>query len=178
MASSGTGKAIVAIGAILGIVSVILYFISDAAGAWWQITYDPIVGNTQHYNMNVFGQFQDQESFNPDDLVLGFYGILVVILVILGSVLGFAAIAKQIKAIGLLGAVLIIGGIVLFLIALNDVEGFQDVISLMEFFSSDDYNVFFGSAQFLGDWSWSLSFGFFMAAAAGILILIGTFMLD
>ncbi|TXT53431.1 MAG: membrane protein of unknown function [Promethearchaeota archaeon] len=178
MASSGTGKFIVAIGAIIGIVSIILFFISDAAGAWWQVTRNPSIGSTQHWYMNVFGQFQDQESFDPEDLTLGFYGILVAILVILGSVLGFVAIAKQAKAIGILGAVLIIGGIVLFLISLNDVEGFQDVISVMEFFSSEDYNVFFGNAQFLGAWSWSLSFGFFMAAAAGILILIGTFMLD
>lgn len=178
MASSGTGKILIVIGGILGIMSILLYFISPSLGSWWTVVLDPIIGNDQHSYLNVFGQFQDQESFNPDDLLLGFMGILVAILVILGSILGFITLGNQSKAIGILGALLIIGGIVVFLIGLNNVEAFQDIISGLEFLSGDEYTVFFGSASFVNTWTWYLSVGFFLAAFAGILILIGTFMLD
>jgi hypothetical protein len=178
MASSGTGKALIIVGSILGILSVFLYFISEPLGSWWTVTIDPLIGSDTHNYMNIFGQFQDQESFNPEDLTLGFYGILAAVLVIVGSILGFITLGNQSKVIGILGALIIIGGIIIFLIGLNNVEGFQDIISGLEFFSDEEYNVFFGSASFINDWTWYLSAGFFFAVIAAILLLIGSFMLD
>lgn len=165
--NSGVGKLLLVLGALLGILSIILYFIEESFGAWWRIE-----GIGTSY-MSAFGTYSTGEDLL--DSILGFYGILGPILFIIGAICVFIPLIKKNKAYGFLGSFLMIGGMVIFLIGLGNIEDYESILSGIGFLTSSEYNVFFGE---FGFWSWGLSIGFFIGAIAIFFSIIGSVLYD
>jgi hypothetical protein len=166
--NSGTAKILLVIGGLLGLFSILAYFIEPTLGAWWQVD-----GPFLNSHMSAFGTYSTGDDIL--DSILGFYGILGPILFIVGSICVLIPLFKDSKAYGFLGSFLMIGGVALFLIGLGSIEDYDSILSGLSFLTGEEYIVFFGS---LDPWSWSLWIGFFMAVIAIILSIIGSVMYD
>lgn len=166
--NSAVGKVLLLLGGLLGIFSIIAYFIDESFGGWWQASW----GSLRAY-MSPFGLYSD--SADLSDSVLGIYGIAGPIIFIIGAILVFIPLFKESRAYGFLGSFLMIGGVVLFLIGLSSVENYEDLLAVLSFLTGSEYNVFFGSE---GNISWGLNIGFFMAVIAVVLVLIGSIVYD
>ncbi len=159
-------KILAIIGGIIGIFAAILTFIEPSLG-WWEVTYVGIGTNEAYlnpYGYNVNGDFAGE---------LFLIGAL---LFVASSVLVILAAAKGSKAGSLLFAFLMIVGLALFCYALYVEEHFESILAGLEFLFGGDYNVFFGTVDFFGTWTWRLGNGFFIACAGAAIALVGSFL--
>lgn len=159
-------KILAIIGGIIGILAAILTFIEPSLG-WWEVTYvgwGTNAGYLNPYGYNVVGDFAG-ELF----LIAG-------LLFVASSVLVILAAAKGSKAGSLLCAFLMILGLALFCYALYVEEHFESILAGLEWLFGADYNVFFGTVDFLGTWTWRLGNGFFIACAGAAIALVGSFL--
>ncbi|NIQ06699.1 MAG: hypothetical protein GWO20_13505 [Candidatus Korarchaeota archaeon] len=135
---------------------------------------DPNWFNTLPFRQ-AFGQVNELSSLNPDDLLIGVYGLLSGNLVIVGSVLTLLAMGKESKHTGVVGFLLMIARLGAFLIGLNNVEAFQEIVTTLEFLSGETYNHFFGNVNLgFGEVVWRLGNGFFLATLTTLLSVIAS----
>ncbi len=168
-----SGKGLVIFGGILGIFSMLSFYISPSLGAWWQVTFEFYSWKSNYY-INAFG-IDDRERSALGNLALA-GGILFLI----GSLAAIvAAGVKESKGMAFLGSIIMLIGIVLFLYALYTFEDFNRLMGVLSFFSGDEYNPFFGRYD-TGNVSitWSLGLGFFIGAIAAIMVIIGSMAMD
>ncbi|TFF63710.1 MAG: hypothetical protein EU521_00595 [Promethearchaeota archaeon] len=169
---SSTGKVLLIIGGILGILSILLYFISNEFGAWWQVTYEILNSEDPSY-MSAFGTYSTAEEL---DLKLGFYGVIGAILMLVGSVLLFITLSNESKALAIIGSIMMVSCIVLFLVGLGSVTEYESILEDLNFLTGNEYSVYFGQVTFIGTWTWGLSIGFFLGLIATIIGFIGAIM--
>ena len=169
------GKVLLILAGILAILSVLLYYFDEAIGAWWQVSVKDylVIFDYSEYT-NAFGYFENASGEMVS--VLGAIGIIVGVLIILGALIMFYSVAKESKGLSLLGWLAVLAGIALFLYGLNNVEDYENILEGLNFITGDDYSIYFGSfdAGVLGQWSWGISIGCFIAIAAVVLGVIGT----
>ena len=165
---NGVGKFFLILGGILGLFSVLAYFLMDSIGAWWQV--DSVLGPlTSNYYINAFGMASEDSS-----LVLEYLGIFSGIIFIIASILAFPGASKESKGLSFMSLILMIGALYLFCFALSNVQNYTAILDLLNFISSNtQYNVYFGSYTLIATWTWRLGNGFFIACGAGICTLIG-----
>jgi hypothetical protein len=163
-------KIIAIIGGIVGIAATILWLVAPSLG-WWEIIFDPIIGNNVEYYLSPFG------IFTYGDTTENWLGLFLVggLIFLVGSILILVGAAKESTGIAVLSAIVMIAGIGLFCYALYSYEDLQDILEFMEFWGGE-YTVFFGTYNFFGTWNWRLGNGFFIAVAGAIIGLIGSFM--
>lgn len=168
------GKSLILLAGIIGLFSIFSYFVSFPVGAWWQIEIDPAVGTTSSDYVNAFGQLNDDYTFNPDDMLLGSSGLLAGALFSIGSLLGVVSGINKSKKVSVVAFLLMIVGIGLFLVTLNDVESLNDLRSGLETLTGEEYSIYYGSADLgLGKVTWRLGNGFFIGVFATLLMLVG-----
>lgn len=160
-------KILIIIGGLLGIFSVLSYYLSESLGAWWQVTFEFWSLEKNHY-INAFGYSDDRQ-------ILGNLGTFAGVLFLLGSFLAIISASKESKGFGILSAFLMFAGIGLFLYALSEWEDFERLLDILEFLSGEEYNVFYGSHKGL---SWGLSTGFFMGTIAALIVLLSSLKMD
>lgn len=131
------GKGLVIFGGILGIFSVLSFYISPSLGAWWQVTFEFYSWKSSYY-INAFG-YDDRER-----LALGTLAPAGGVLFLIGALTAIAVIVKESKGMAFLGSIMMLIGIVLFLYALYMFEDFNRLMGVLSFLSGDDYNPFFG----------------------------------
>ncbi len=163
-------KFLLILGGILGLFSVLGYFIENSIGAWWQVDVQLGFIGTSYY-LNAFGMASENAT-----LVLEYLGLFAGILFILASIFTFLGVSKESKSFSFMSLVLMIACLYLFCYALLNVQEYGAIIDLLNFLSSStEYNIYFGNIDLglFGNWTWRLGNGFFIACAAGICTLIG-----
>ncbi|MFO8017203.1 MAG: hypothetical protein R6U96_01085 [Promethearchaeia archaeon] len=157
-------KIIAIVAGLIGIFAVLSFFIEESLGAWWQVEND--LFNTTFY-LNAFGMSSGEES----ELALETLGLVAGIIYLLGSVLIIYAASQETKGVGILSALMMVGGLALFCIALTNNESLEWGIDFLNFITgSEEYNIFFGEATM---YTWRLGNGFFIGTAGAIIGLIG-----
>jgi hypothetical protein len=174
-------KIIGILGAIVGLIGVIFQFFDKTMG-WWEAdwTTTPIIGSvtTESHYFNLLGELSSSSNNNNYPIVLADKTIITLILIIVlaGCVCLFIGGAKGNTALGILGTLLLIGGIVYFAYSLPNIP---EMVSELHHFNPPNY--LFGS----GDWnfiiadiknSWRLGNGFFITSGGAILGFIGSAM--
>ena len=165
------GKGLTIIGAAIGLLSIFLGFFLPELFCWFKFEASSVAVSYGFY-LTGFGTTTAIDSVNPisEIAVLELVGG---ISVLLGIIACIAGVTKESKKIGFLGRILILLGPVLlltdFLIVLSEFADYVDFYQL-----SSDNNMFWDSVGIMGyTYTWNLWVGFFMAAAAGVLGLIG-----
>ncbi len=162
----GAGKVFAIIGGVLGVLSVILYYIAPDIISLWRLD-APL---TLRVYIGGFGAWSGEFiaiPFGPEysaDIIL----MIVSLLIIGGGVITFIAGVAGSKAVGILGGIILLAGpaLLLFeLIAKLGVFG-ETLIPLM-----GDVNLLFGSIPGVADWG--IGIGSFLAIGGGILGIIG-----
>jgi choline-glycine betaine transporter len=163
---SNDTKILAMLAGIIGIFAVFSFFIEESLGAWWQVEIDYVIGKTTNY-YNAFGMSSGEDS----ELALEMLGLVAGIIYVLGSVFIIYAASKETKGIGILSALMMVGGLALFCYALANNETLEGITDFLNFISgSDEYNVFFGEWTI---YSWRLGNGFFIGTVGAIIGLIG-----
>ena len=160
----GVGKVLAIIGGILGILSVLLYYILPEIFCLWRVdagtTMKVFIGGFGANSGEILGvEFGIEYS---EDIIL----MIVSVLIIGGSVLTFIAGLTGSKAVGILGGIILLAGPALLLFEIiTKIGAFEDLAFMM-----GDVNLLFGS-QAGGEWG--IWIGFFLAIGGGILGIIG-----
>ncbi len=149
------------IGAIIGFVAIIpVEFLS-----WWKSTIT-FLGSTSAQYIDAFGNYVAGSSTSS----LGGGYAVAGIVTIVGAILLLLAGLKLGKTVAILGSLAIIAGPIIFLIAHGSNSDLSTIISWI---GSD--NVFFGTtSNILGEITWYLNVGFFLAIGGGIVGLLST----
>ncbi|MFX0072270.1 MAG: hypothetical protein ACFFAO_14385 [Candidatus Hermodarchaeota archaeon] len=155
-------KIVVILGGLMGLFSVLSYYLSESLGAWWQVTFE-IWSFERTYTINAFG-------YSDDHQILGNIGLVAGVVFLLGSIIAILSGAMENKSFGLIGAIMMIAGIGLFLYALSEWEDFGRFLNFLEFLSGDEYSIYYGTH---GSLTWGLAVGFYIGAIATIIVLIG-----
>jgi hypothetical protein len=162
----GAGKVLAIIGGILGALSVLLYYLMPEIFSLWRLD----AGATVKVFIGGFGAWSGEFisiPFGPEysgDIIL----MIVSVLIIGGSVLTFIAGITESKTVGILGAIILLAGPTLLLIALVAKLGaLGDVIAPI----IGDVNLLFGSIPGVAEWG--IGIGSFLAIGGGILGIIG-----
>jgi amino acid transporter len=171
MAKSDSGKIIALFGGLIALVAVLIGLIpSDIS--WWYA--HESTGNQDWY-LNAFGFFTDANGteFMEDYLILvgGLIFLVGAALIMYGGI-------KEQKAIAIISGILMIIGLVVFCVALNANEDWENIESVLDFLNSD-YTVFYGEQSILfWHFKWGLGWGFIIAAIGAGIGTIGAFMMD
>jgi len=162
----GAGKVFAIIGGVLGVLSVLLYYIAPDIISLWRLDAPLII----RIYLGGFGAWSGESlgtPFGPEysnDIILMIVGILI----IGGGIITFIAGVAGSKAVGILGGIILLAGpgLLLFeLIAKLGVFG-ETLIPLL-----GDVNLMFGSIPGAADWG--IGIGSFLAIGGGILGIIG-----
>ena len=167
MGRNDSYKVLIIIGGLFGLFSVLSYFLSESIGAWWQVTFEFWSFESNTY-INAFG-------YSEDEQILGNMAVLAGVLFLFGSIIAIISSTKKVKSLAILSALMMFGGLGLFLYALSEWDDFTRLLDVLEFLSSEEYNIFYGSH---GNLSWGLSTGFFIGTIAALLVFIGAIKLD
>jgi len=165
------GKSISIIGAIVGLLSIFLGFISPEFFSWYKFEATSAAVSYGFY-LTGFGTTTAIDSVNPIS-EMAILELIGGISVILGAIACIVGITKESKKFGFIGGILMLLGPILlltdFLIVLSEYAEYIDFYQIMP-----DSNMFWDSVGIAGfTYSWNLWVGFFMGAAAGVLGLIG-----
>ena len=167
MSRGDSFKIVVIFGGLLGIFSVLSYFLSESLGAWWQVTFE-FWRFERNYYINAFGYSDDRQ-------ILGNLGTFAGIIFLLGSFLAILSAGKESKSFGILCFLLMFAGLGLFLYALSEWEDFGRFLDVLEFLSGEEFNIFYGSH---GNLTWGLGTGFYIGAIAAFIVFIGVLKMD
>ena len=165
------GKIIVIIGAIIGLASILLSFISPELFSWYRYEVSGW-GSSGGWYLTGFGTVTDIGNTTPMNLAI--LEVLGGSMVILGSILCIVATVKESKGMAFLGGLLMLLGplllIIDFLVGMSELAG---VIS-------DNLDLFINRSAFWEEFStmgyaytWGLWVGFFLGIAGGAIGLIG-----
>ena len=174
----GSKKFIAVLGGLIGIAAVILGLFIPSFG-WWEVLFDPILGNNVSSYLSAFGYTTNTANENIE--FLGYMFLIGGIVFLIGSFLVIIGGIKESKALAVLSSLIMIGGLIVFCIALGTNEDFENILEGLNFLFGEEYNVFFGEASgilLLGTWTWRLGNGFFIGIVAVIIALIGSFLVD
>ncbi len=162
----GAGKVFAIIGGVLGVLSVVLYYIAPEIICLWRLD----AGVTLKF---FFGGFGSQSGelltipFPPEysgDIIL----MIVSVLIIGGSVLTFIAGLTERKVVGILGGIILLAGPILLLIEVIAKIGVFETIAAVWL---PGENLLFGSFPGVADWG--IGIGSYLAIGGGILGIIG-----
>ncbi|MFX1326750.1 MAG: hypothetical protein ACFE91_01215 [Promethearchaeota archaeon] len=161
----GAGKILAIIGAIVGILSVVLYYLLPELFSYWRFdggaALSVFLGGFGFANGSFMGVPYDPEY--ADDIFL----LLVSILIIAGSALLLIGALVENKPLGIIGGIVCLGGPILLIIALFlELGNFADFAILL---SPGDI-LLFGS---MTGADWGLWIGTYMAIGAGAVGIIG-----
>ncbi len=162
MGRNDSYKVVVILGALIGIFSVLSYYVSESIGAWWQLTWE-FWRFERNYYINAFGYSEDRQ-------ILGNIGTVAGVIFLLGAFIAMIGAIKESKNLAILCSLMMFIGIGLFLYALSTWENFGRFLDVLEFLSGDEYNVFYGTH---GNWTWGLGTGFFIGLLAAFIVFIG-----
>ncbi|KKK40915.1 hypothetical protein LCGC14_1673380 [marine sediment metagenome] len=163
----GAGKVFAIIGGLLGVLSVVLYYIAPDILNLWNLN-APLVPLKVY--LGGFGAWSGEWLATPfpieyaGDLIL----LIVGVLTIGGGVITFIGGAAGSKTVGILGGIILLAGPILLLVALIAKLGiFGDtIVPLM-----GDVNLLFGSIFGVADWG--IGIGSYLAIGGGILGIVG-----
>ncbi len=163
----GVGKVFALIGGVLGVLSVVLYYIAPEILSLWRLD-DPMLLVRVYFGG--FGAWSGEDfgvPFSPQysgDIIL----MIVSVLIIGGGVITFIAGVAESKTVGILGGIILLAGPTLLLVELIAKLGvFGDIlIPLM-----GDVNLLAGNIPGVADWG--LGIGSYLAIGGGILGIIG-----
>ena len=164
-------KFLVFIGGVIALVGVLLP-LTDETMAWWWLESEPPVGDATTYYLLPFGTIsndQNNDVIEIDDSIITMISILVVagaLLLIIGGVM-------ENKTLAGLGLLMVIGGLIYFLVALEDIEEIEDL-----FFNELPDNLLFGEETrtfwiIEYDFTWRLGTGYFISWIGTVLSIVG-----
>jgi hypothetical protein len=162
----GARKVFAIIGGVLGILSVVLYYIAPELLSLWRIDAGVVmsvyIGGFGTWS-GIFVTIPFGFEYSGDILLM-----IVSLLIIGGSVLTFIAGLKGSKTVGILGGLILLAGPILLLVELITKSGVfgETIIPLL-----GDTNLLFGSIPGVADWG--MGIGSFLAIGGGILGIIG-----
>ncbi|MFX1312388.1 MAG: hypothetical protein ACFFHD_07225 [Promethearchaeota archaeon] len=164
----GAGKVLAIIGAVVGLLSVILSFILPEL-SWFQYEISGM-GLSGGIYLTGFGTYLKTGDVvsTPDTVMLMMIGG---ILVIVGSVLCIVCALTEKKVVGIIGGIVILLGPVLLIVDLltGMSEMSENILDI-----GSNVNVFWDSYTDMGvTVSWNIWIGSFIALAGGVLGLIG-----
>lgn len=157
---------------VLGIFSLVGFLLLPTMG-WWVAEYH------LEYWSEIYTQVSPISAWGYPGY-MGSMSMYIPMLVVLGSIMLLIGAGVRKRAVVGSGAGLSLIGVMIFYISLPNLDGYNDLIDLLNFLSaSNDYNIYFGSVDLgpLGQFSWYLGMGFFMCVASVILGAIGTIIL-
>lgn len=161
----GAGKPLAIVGGILGILSIVLFYLFPGLFSLWRIW-----GGGDAIYIGGFGSGAGMimgSDFGPesaDDILL----LLVGVLLVAGGAVAFIAALVEVKFLGILGGLLMLAGPIILSLQLFLELGYFEGLGLGD-------SLFFGS---LAGARWGIWISFFMGAAGGILGIIGGATLD
>lgn len=170
----GAGKIIALIGAIVGLVSVVLSFIAPQIFSWYRIEIS-MLGVTGGYYITGIGTFSAVlVPPLPDGIAI--LELIGGIVLIIGAVVCIIGAAKELKAAGIIGGILILLGPLLLIIdLLIGISDFGLIIDMITGVPGTADTLFWGSFSPAPGvlLSWGIWIGAFIALAGGALGLIG-----
>lgn len=156
------GRIVTIIGGILGILSVVLFYILPNVFCFWQLG-----GSGNSYYLGGFG-FWDSKFFNPsysEDILL----LIICLLVFIGGVLAVVGGLTKKRVVGVLGGVSMLCGPILLSIALMIETGdFEILAALVD--AAGGGHLLFGTGFGL---IWGIFVSTYIAIGAGVLGVIG-----
>lgn len=174
------GKAVVIIAAIMGFLSVLLFFVSSFLGSWWFMqmsgSYEDISMSMGVY-MDSFGVLHGEfMGITMSEQALGAPGSFAGIVTLLGALLLLIGGATEKKGLGIAGAMIIILGPILFIASF--LMGVSDALPVDNYYSQM-LELFYGSRSSGGaSVTWGLGPGFYLALAGGIMGIVGSAKLE
>jgi hypothetical protein len=168
------GRALAIIGAVVGLLSVLLGLAIPAIFSWYHIelSYGPFSGGAY---LTAFGNLIEDDVSLPSDATEMVTLVLVGgILVLAGAGLCIAGAATEQKPLGIIGGILmIIGPTMLIFDLMAQVSEFAQFMDMIAGYY--DKSIFFGSFSPYPGYSimWGLWVGYFIAYVGGVLGLIG-----
>ena len=161
----GAGKILAIIGAILGILSVALFYILPELFCFWRIDGGPAISvylGGFGFQSGVLGGIEYGPEYGEDIFML-----IVAVLIVAGSVLALIGGLAGNKAVGILGGIILLAGPILLVVALFlELGSFADIAAILP----PGENLLFGSVP---GGSWGIWIGSFLAFGGGVLGLIG-----
>ena len=158
----GTGKIVAIVGAVVGILSVLIGLILPELFSWYRLS---VPGGGLY--LTGFGTDIFDPSPGPD-LEMAMLVLVGGILVIVGAVACLASAFVENKMIGILGGLLMIVGPLLLIV--DVMLGMSEFMEYMELSGDSGIELLFGSA---GGANYGIWIGFFMAIGGGVIGLIG-----
>lgn len=161
----GAGKIIAIIGSVVGIISVALYYVLPEIFCFWRLDATPALGIFLGGFGSSFGEVGgiEQEIQYSEEIIL----LLVGVVVVAGGALTLIGAFLENKVLAILGGIAMIVGPILLSIALFlEIGDFEAVAAMLP----SGENLFFGS--YMGG-DWGIWISFYMAAAGGVLGVIG-----
>jgi len=167
----GAGKIIAIVGAVIGILSVLLsIFLPDLMG-WYRLSMSTVLPPMDvEIFLTGFGAMESDLPVSNEIATLVMFGG---ILIIVGAIACVAGAFRETKKVALLGGLLMVIGPLLLLVELLMVTSdFAEAIDLLVDFTNG--NIFFDSySDISGSATWGLYTGFFVAIGGGVVGLIG-----
>lgn len=164
----GAGKFIAIIGGILGILSVVLFYVLPDIFSFWHF-----VGGGGGTYLGGFG-FWDGTAMDPEyaeDILL----LIIFVLIVAGGAIAIIGGLIENKVAGILGGILMLVGPILFIVALAiEMGDFEDLAGYIEFITGEK-GLLFGSALGL---NWGIWISTYLALGAGIVGVIGGAIID
>ena len=162
----GLGKVLAIIGGVLGVLSVVLYYLNSEILSFWRLD----AGALLKFFLGGFGSLSGEMATIPFPAEYSgdFFFTIVSVLIIGGSVLTFIAGITENKTVGILGGIIFLAGPILLLFEIITKIG---VFESMAAVWLPGENLLFGSFPGLADWG--IGIGFYLAIGGGILGIIG-----
>ena len=162
----GAGKVLAIIGGVIGVLSVVLYYIAPDIISLWRLDAPGMV----RVYLGGFGALSGEVGINPIPITYAEDPILMIVsvLIIGGGVLTFIAGLTDNKVVGILGGIIFLAGPILLLFEIITKIG---VFESMGSVWLPGENLLFGSFPLMADWG--IGIGFYLAIGGGILGIIG-----
>jgi len=159
----GKGKIIAIIGGILGILSVVLFYVLPDIFSFWHF-----VGGGAGLYLGGFG-FWDGTGMDPEyaeDILL----LIIFVVIVAGGAIAIIGGLIENKVAGILGGILMLAGPILLIVALaTEMGDFKDLAAIIEF-ATGEKGLLFGS---FGPLDWGIWISTYLALGAGIVGVIG-----
>lgn len=159
----GTGKIIAIIGGIVGILSVVLFYLLPDIFSFWHLE-----GGGGGLFIGGFG-FRDGTGISSPEYIEDILLTIIFVLIVAGGAIAIVGGLIENKLVGLLGGILMLVGPILFIVALVMETGDFEILALAISGMGGDTLIFGSGAGF----SWGLWISSYMAFAAGVLGIVG-----
>jgi hypothetical protein len=163
----GAGKVLAIIGGVLGVLSVVLYYIAPEILNLWRL--DSTLWSVRVY-IGGFGAWSGEWLAIPFPIAYSedFILMIISVLIIGGSIITFISGIVESKVVGILGGIILLAGPTLLLVEIIAKLGiFGDIIVPL----MGDVNLLFGNIP--GSADWGIGISSYLAIGGGILGIIG-----